>query len=64
VSTRTPLFDESHPMWNVFIKFHTDQYVGQARVAAKKLLFPIHYGTAWDMTYAWATVVRLREEAK
>lgn len=60
---RAPIFDEKHPVWNLFIEFHLGQYSGSNRAVAKAMLFPIHYG-AMDLTYAFAEVTRLREEKK
>lgn len=62
LSFKTKIFNEKHYLFDTFIRFHTNQLQGNERYNAKMILFPIHYSTLYDMTYAWDVVEKKRKE--
>lgn len=54
---KTQFFTEMHPLWEVFMAFHTGQIAKEGREWFKTMLFPIHYGN-WDTTAAFKEVER------
>jgi DNA polymerase I-like protein with 3'-5' exonuclease and polymerase domains len=49
-----------HPLWDVFIRFHTGAITGDDRRKAKALLFGIHYGANVDASEAYAEIEKIR----
>ena len=52
------IFDKYHPLYELFIKFHSGQLDKKERTEAKILLFNIHYGT-WDLRAAFAEAQKI-----
>jgi hypothetical protein len=53
-------FDNSHYLYELFIKFHSGQLSNEARQAAKVLLHPIHYGNLFDTDDAFKEAAEVR----
>lgn len=54
-------FDPNHPLYELFLKFHTGKVPDAERWAAKRALMPIHYSASYDMRSAWAAVEEARK---
>lgn len=41
-------FDHTHPLWDLYVRFHLGDIKDTERQYAKALLLDIHYGSSWD----------------
>lgn len=57
---RAGVFDENHPLWSLFIRFHSNQITDpEQRRDAKALLFGVHYGNV-DTQKAFVEAARVK----